>query len=70
MRQKSMATEGDQAIEKARVFFEGGADVIYLAVVDDRILVELEPPDRPGVIVSARSIHEVRRFVRDVKRDR
>jgi hypothetical protein len=60
----------DEAIEEALALFEAGAEVVYLAVTDDRILVGKEQPDRPGVVVTARSIHEVRRFLRDLKPDR
>ena len=59
----------EEAIARAMTLFDAGAEQVYLAVTDDRILVGAEPPDRPGVVVTARTIHEVRRFVRDNKPD-
>jgi hypothetical protein len=64
-------TEEEQAIAKARVLFDAGAAVVYVSLEDqERIVAEQEPPDRPGTFVTARTIHEVQRFVRDLKLDR
>ena len=57
----------DAVIERAKVLFDAGAEVVYLAAADDGIGVTIQPPDRPGVIVAARSVYEVQRFVRDTK---
>ena len=62
--------EDENAIEEAQQLFESGAEVVYLAVLEHRVLVGRDPPNRPGVIVTARSIHEVRNFVRDLKLER
>jgi hypothetical protein len=59
--------EDERAIAEAHSLFEAGAELVYLGVFEDRIWVGCELPDRPGVIVTARSIHEVRCFIRDVK---
>ena len=64
-------TEEQQAIERARALFDAGAEVVYVSLEDhERIVVEDEPPDRAGTFVTARTIREVQRFVRDLKLDR
>jgi 2-methylisocitrate lyase-like PEP mutase family enzyme len=64
-------SDEEEAIERAKSLFAAGAEVIYLAVEDqDHILVRTEPPNRPGVVVAARSISEIRRFLRDLKPNR
>jgi hypothetical protein len=64
-------SDDEEAIEKARSLFAAGAEVIYLAVEDqEKILVRTDPPNRPGVVVAARSISEIRRFLQDLKSNR
>ena len=64
-------SEEQEVIEKAKGLFAAGAEVIYLAVEDqNRILLRTDPPNRPGVVVAARSVSEIRRFLRDLKTNR
>ena len=58
----------DEAIERARAFFDDGAELVYIAVEQGRIYVELQPPESRGVIIAARSTHDVERFLGDAKR--
>jgi hypothetical protein len=60
----------DEAIDRARSLFESGAEIVYLMVDETRVLVEREHPHREGVVLTARSLHEVESFVREQLRRR
>ncbi len=54
----------EPAIEEARALFEGGAERVTIAIIDEELLVGGQILEEARVVYVARNLAEVERFLR------